>query len=102
MIDINLKSLEEESKEAINLLDGLLINAMDVRDRILCTMSADDGEWALAGGIVDLAKRYRRLMREAKKIAEAQFDDGQWVIFALMTRIAERNKYVKLVPWGPQ
>jgi hypothetical protein len=94
-----LKNLGEHEARQLKLIEGLCLNALDVRCEIICGLSADDEEWSLGENMVWQAKQYRMLMKRAEERASSAFEYPEFVVFEMMSHLADRNGYAKILPW---
>lgn len=100
-VDLNalLENCGDYEKQIVRLLEGLCLNALDVRSKIVCELSAEEGEWSSGEQLAEDASLYRILMKHAHGLADQHFDEGQWVVFAIMTKLAKQEGHRELLPW---
>lgn len=94
-----LRAIGEAESRYIDMLEGLCLNAIEVRRDILCHLSAEDSEWGLGKDLVRFAKLYSTLLKHARYIAD-NFEDPDFVVFAAMTKMAERAGQAVALPWA--
>lgn len=97
-VDLEKLALDEGNTYHLKLIEGLCRNAIDARSSLLCLLSAEDGEWS-DEGFVKYAQRYQDLMTMAHEASVKAFKDPDWVVFAMMTKMANQMEQSEILPW---
>lgn len=88
---------------AVSLMRAAALLWLDARDKILCALSAEDGEWveSLADAKEQLESmgRFMDLMHHHAGNAVDE-SDGLWLIFEVLTEQATLRKYTIEVNWS--
>jgi hypothetical protein len=96
---IDLDALKSERPEDFALLEAVCLCALDARNSILCLLSAESSEWSGGKIIRKRAREYVLLMKRANRNADVFFDNPEWVVFAMMSRLAKKTGAAMLLPW---
>ena len=73
--------------------------AIDIRSKITCELSANDGEWSSGEPLPPLAEEYKAVMAMALEYAECASDQPERLVWELMKREALRNDQPTILPW---
>jgi hypothetical protein len=100
VIDLDaIRKRDRESSRELRLIEGLCANAIEVRRKILCELSAESGEWTSGSELKKFGRLYQSFMQAAHEISAESFEYPQWVVFAAMSKAAKEDFQQEVLPW---
>jgi len=95
-----LQALAAEDSGYGMLLRAALLLWLDTRDRLLCSLSCEDGEWPEGPDLRGMTKSMRCLMKLATMYADMVSENALTLIWALLDEQAAFHGYTVEVNWS--